>query len=354
MALMVDRNLVKYEDKVADHWPEFAKNGKENITVADVMRHEGGMPRFDRSVEKPEDFWAENIKNNVLGEIIAEQKADYPKQNTKKEYHAFTRGLIVNEIVRRVDPNGRTMGEILRDDVNIDGVYVGLRDEDKIASAAKLTTSSDKYIMRQSFLPKWAGRKIYFNFFDVYEMGKVVKALFGGMANAPPLCAEMTADIFAFFDSEKVRKSEIASAGAQACARGLAKLAAIMANKGQPLKGDERQPLISTETWEQMHGDPKHAFDAGLDTMGTHFTKGGVNQFKMPPNPTATEKRLNINREGFYGWFGLGGSIFQWDPELKIGFSFVPTKAFVIDLNNERGAVLQNIVQQCARKTKKA
>ena len=33
------------------------------------------------------------------------------------EYHALTRGWIVNEIVRRVDKSGRTVGEFLRDEV---------------------------------------------------------------------------------------------------------------------------------------------------------------------------------------------------------------------------------------------
>ena len=25
-------------------------------------------------------------------------------------------------------------------------------------------------------------------------------------------------------------------------------------------------------------------------------------------------------RDGFYGWMGFGGSVFQWNPELKIGY----------------------------------
>ena len=34
------------------HWPEFgAQEGKELITVADVMRHEGGMPQFNQQLD---------------------------------------------------------------------------------------------------------------------------------------------------------------------------------------------------------------------------------------------------------------------------------------------------------------
>ena len=36
---------------MTQHWPEFgAQEGKEFITVADVMRHEGGMPQFGQQL----------------------------------------------------------------------------------------------------------------------------------------------------------------------------------------------------------------------------------------------------------------------------------------------------------------
>jgi len=50
MALLKDKGLVKYEEKVCTYWPEFAQNGKENITVADVLRHEGGLDRLDEEI----------------------------------------------------------------------------------------------------------------------------------------------------------------------------------------------------------------------------------------------------------------------------------------------------------------
>ena len=59
-----------------------------------------------------------------------------------------------------------------------------------------------------------------------------------------------------------------------------------------------------------------------------------------------TEK-FNKNREGFYGWNGIGGSIMQWHPELQIGFAFTPTHLDITDFVNARGAVLQQIVKDC-------
>ena len=46
MAMLVDRGLVSYDQKVSEIWPEFGANGKENITVADVLRHEAGLYVF--------------------------------------------------------------------------------------------------------------------------------------------------------------------------------------------------------------------------------------------------------------------------------------------------------------------
>ena len=38
-------------------------------------------------------------------------------ESTRRAYHGITRGFVLNEIVRRVDPEGRTIGMILREDV---------------------------------------------------------------------------------------------------------------------------------------------------------------------------------------------------------------------------------------------
>ncbi len=39
----VDRGLLDYDDPVADHWPEFAANGKDAITVRQVLCHRAGL-----------------------------------------------------------------------------------------------------------------------------------------------------------------------------------------------------------------------------------------------------------------------------------------------------------------------
>ena len=45
--ILVDKGLLDYDAKVAKYWPEFSKLGKENITIADVMRHESGLDHME-------------------------------------------------------------------------------------------------------------------------------------------------------------------------------------------------------------------------------------------------------------------------------------------------------------------
>ena len=39
---LVDRGLLSYDEPVAAYWPEFGANGKDDITVRDVLRHRAG------------------------------------------------------------------------------------------------------------------------------------------------------------------------------------------------------------------------------------------------------------------------------------------------------------------------
>jgi hypothetical protein len=82
--------------------------------------------------------------------------------------------------------------------------------------------------------------------------------------------------------------------------------------------------------------------------LRTNFTLGGLNHFKNFTDASLIEtEKFNKNREGYYGWHGIGGSIMQWHPELQIGFAFTPTHLDITDFVNARGAVLQQIVKDC-------
>ena len=151
--------------------------------------------------------------------------------------------------------------------------------------------------------------------------------------------------ILGFFNDPDFARGETPSANANCTARGLAKLAAVM-SAGGSLEGRQ---YLTPEAWKAMHEHPMKARLGVLLT--TRFTQGGVDCF-LPcgPDSSRLERDFNEGREGFYGWMGLGGSIFQWHPELDIGFAFVPTSLHVLDLLNERGKRYQAEVLACARR----
>ena len=66
------------------------------------------------------DSLGENIKRNAIGRVIEKESLHFPPEEagTKSQYHAVTRGYILNEIYRRVDPAGRTIGECLSEEIS--------------------------------------------------------------------------------------------------------------------------------------------------------------------------------------------------------------------------------------------
>ena len=48
IALMVDQGRLDYTKPIFDYWPEFAQNGKDKLTVADVLRHEAGIHKLHK------------------------------------------------------------------------------------------------------------------------------------------------------------------------------------------------------------------------------------------------------------------------------------------------------------------
>jgi len=47
------------------------------------------------------------------------------------------------------------------------------------------------------------------------------------------------------------------------------------------------------------------------------------------------------------GWAGYGGSVFQWEPERKIGFGYTVTRLNWYDFGNMKGGKLQGKVVEC-------
>ena len=94
--------------------------------------------------------------------------------------------------------------------------------------------------------------------------------------------------------------------------------------------------------WNALHdvGSERKLFGF----IPANITQGGVNIFK--------ESEIFQSREGFVGWVGFGGSLFQWHPEERVSFAYVPTLIDWSDVGNSAGAQLQETVMQCLNNTR--
>jgi len=346
IASLVGKGLLSYETRINDVWPEYRGGGKEHTRVADLMRHEAGLANFDTAIDV-DDLLPENIKANRLGSIIEKQEQHFRSpEKGRREYHAMTRGWIVNEVFRRVDPAGRTIGEYLAEEIsgplNAD-VVVGLNEE-QLQRVSKITPLGIGRHILASFRPKALGRRVLHNVIQL--MARLLKILLpvrkGSSMRTPPV-REMRG--ISFFNDNRMRRGETPSANTHASARGLARIAAMMAAGGSL----DSVNCLSTAAWQELHNDPQPATMGGV--LPTRFTQGGVDQF-LPSkgSSSAFTKALNDGREGFYGWMGLGGSVFQWHPEADIGFAFVPTSLHLLDFFNERGKLFQAVALECAKR----
>lgn len=153
--------------------------------------------------------------------------------------------------------------------------------------------------------------------------------------------------IHALMNTDEWRKNEAPSVNFQGCARGMARMAAILSSKGtDPVSG---KIIISKDTWEKMHAEPEPLLDAFMGGR-TCFTQGGVNLFRKYPEPnTPTEAGDADLREGWVGWYGHGGSVLQWHPDQDVGFAYAPTHCRWFDDKWRNGGQLQKKIMECLK-----
>jgi len=124
--LLVERGLLDPDAAVAALWPEFAARGKGEITVAQVMSHQAGLPYVEG-----EFTLAESLSWTPIVDALAAQ-APIWAPGTKHGYHMRTYGWLVGELIRRADPQHRTVGTFWREEI-ADGLgldfWIGLPEE---------------------------------------------------------------------------------------------------------------------------------------------------------------------------------------------------------------------------------
>jgi len=157
LAHVIDAIPAGYETPVADLWPEFAANGKADITIAQLVSHQAGLPGFVEAIDPA--LW---LDPEGCAAALA-PLAPLWTPGTAHGYHPLTWGYLIGEIVRRID--GRSLGTVLREDLTgpaeIDfQIGTPASNHDRVAEIMRPRALPDlgeiNEATRAAFLTKWS------------------------------------------------------------------------------------------------------------------------------------------------------------------------------------------------------
>ena len=111
LAIAHSRGWLDYEERVCAYWPEFAQQGKERITVRQLLAHQAGLFAIDEPVDR-----GVVADLDRLAVILARQKPAW-EPGTRQAYHALTLGFYEGELLRRIDPQHRSLGHFFQDEI---------------------------------------------------------------------------------------------------------------------------------------------------------------------------------------------------------------------------------------------
>jgi len=96
MHMLQEDGLINVSDPVSFYAPEFARNGKENITIHQILAHRGGIPGLPKDVAL-ETLWDEDKTWELLCDAIP-----IMTDGSKLAYHAITGGFVLERVIRKV------------------------------------------------------------------------------------------------------------------------------------------------------------------------------------------------------------------------------------------------------------
>jgi len=350
VGLLVDRNLLQWKDKISSIWPEFGQNGKEHITVEQLMTHQAGLVALDQP------FSDNNLSNpKTLSDFLARQKTNwdvpemdfYEERSAPQAYHAITQGFYASELCSRVDPKQRTIGQFLKEEVCDQlGIefYIGLPDslEHRIGNSFSGNQAAIGAILEDKPLPESMNDERYqFSEEEKRFLKKII--LQPDSLPARGLLKMIQFEGVSGFDlanDKRMRSYEFASSNGFTNATSLASLASLMATGGcfQGHKLFSNPQVISQmiETRNSYQNDL-------LMEYAVRFTRGFA----------ALESKDETKTE-CYGWGGAGGSMVRFHPQLGFGCAYVPNASGLrMAFNDPRPNSLLSAFIRCVKKAKK-
>ena len=292
VGMCVDRGLLAYDAPVTKYWPEFAAQDKGDATVAQLLSHQCGLYTVDGPITLEDALdWT-----TVTGRL-AKTAPRWPI-GANHGYHAITFGWLAGELVRRVDPQLRSFGTFVREEICAPlGVefWIGLPEglEPRVSPLIPVEPTTDPAVLAmiaQFMGPGTPGG-------DALSLNRAFSE-----PGAPGRHENLV------FNTRAVHAAEIPAANGITNAASLAKIyAATIA----PVDGVR---LLSDATRDQARitVTPADEPDACL-IMPTTFGMGFMTNGMFTP----------YSGPGSYGHPGAGGSIGFAQPERDLAFGYV-------------------------------
>ena len=374
MAVAVDRGYCSYDDPVCKAWPEFAQEGKDWITIADVLRHDCGLQTLAVKLSM-EDVENQNDPDGVLSRAFTAQRPwqwkDAPNEgHTPRLYHAVTRGWVLSQILMRVDPRKRTVGQFLQDEVagpldadffcgpsnDLSSANYRVKDNWTDQPTAKMIEIPASWTFGNQTVPGII-RSTLTRRFPPAENADRMRELMAGQpgqdpdqagfppapygSGAPREWAEDDGTVaslarnkspLSLNQTPRTRQMDTPSSSGHATARGMAKIMGMMGNLGELggvriLSEEGVMRAVQNPVHALPRAPPPHGEDAFM--MGpTHFVQGGWDSFcaeaRGPRAQAGAQKRYGSSA---FGWGGLGGSAIWFNPVENLGFGYSVTGA---------------------------
>ena len=294
------QGLLDYDEPIGKIWPEFACNGKEDITIRQLLNHRAGLCAIDEPLTLADVLeWKPVVKA-----MEAQEPLWTPGE--QQGYGSVAMGAYAAEIARRV--SGKSVGTILREQVAgpLEArVFLGLPEEQLPHAATIYPTTRKDFItgvVPRFFMDKGPDGSLYRAIIQKKSMTR------RSISNPSELGVKGLRN----YNKPMVRTAELPWVNAFVSASGLAKIYGAMAQGGtlgsaSIFEQGVLKPLESRQSWSERD-------NVVLKPLG--FSQGFV---KDLPN------LFSPNLET-YGHPGAGGSVGFADPVAGVGFSYVMNK----------------------------
>jgi CubicO group peptidase (beta-lactamase class C family) len=292
MAMAHSRGWLDYEERVARYWPEFAQHGKDAITVRQLLAHQAGLFAFNEPVDR-----AVVADLDRLAVVLARQRPAW-EPGTRQAYHALTLGFYEGELLRRVDPRHRSLGQFFHDEIATplgEDVFIRLPEE---IPNARLATLSSPGVLRLL-----TGFPLSFTIQAMNRRSNIYRALATNPGSR------------VYEDAERIwaRNLEVPSGGGVGTARGIAHAYGVFASGWREL-GLHRETL---DLLAAPAIPPERGFyDECMKADGIQFSLGFMKSTPMWPFGSALA----------FGAPGAGGSLGFADPDAGIGYGYVTSQ----------------------------